>query len=161
MHPLIYDVAVSLDGFIAGPDADVSAFPAEGRVVAAYLARLKSYRHCIMGRRTYEFGYSYRLPLGANPYPEMETLVFSDTLDLPAGVEVVQVRGPAAMAVRALQARAVGPVYLCGGAFAGALLAERLIDILSLKCVSGSGRRHALVSGRRSGAAAAWHPHSL
>ena len=30
MREIIYDAAVSLDGFIAGPGGDASAFPGEG-----------------------------------------------------------------------------------------------------------------------------------
>lgn len=33
MHPIIYDVAVSIDGFIAGPSEDVSQFPHSGKIV--------------------------------------------------------------------------------------------------------------------------------
>ena len=33
MHPIIYDVAVSLDGFIAGVSGDISKFAHEGPVV--------------------------------------------------------------------------------------------------------------------------------
>ena len=59
MQPIIYDVAVSIDGYIAGPGGDISAFPASGRLVDDYLERLADYRTVIMGRDTYEFGYRF------------------------------------------------------------------------------------------------------
>jgi hypothetical protein len=43
MREIIYDVAVTLDGLIAAPGDDISAFPAEGDHVEAYRARLATY----------------------------------------------------------------------------------------------------------------------
>ena len=83
MHPIIYDVAVSADGFIAGPSADVSAFPHTGPIVDDYLTRLATYSTALMGRATYEFGLAHGLPPGANPYPHMCTIVVSSTLTQP------------------------------------------------------------------------------
>lgn len=51
MQPIIYDVAVSADGFIAGASQDVSLFPFQGSIVDDYMARLATYSHCIMGRK--------------------------------------------------------------------------------------------------------------
>ena len=61
MHPIIYDVAVSLDGFICGPQADISKFDFEGPVVDDYHLRMDGYETAIMGRLTYEFGYQFGL----------------------------------------------------------------------------------------------------
>ena len=47
MPSILYDVAVSADGFISGAGGDVSDFPHEGPVVEDYLDRLKGY-----GRQT-------------------------------------------------------------------------------------------------------------
>ena len=35
MQPIIYDVAVSIDGYIAGPEGDISQFPESGDIVEA------------------------------------------------------------------------------------------------------------------------------
>lgn len=67
MQSIIYDVAVSIDGYSAGPAADVSKFPAEGEVADDCYARLGQYRCAIMGRATYEFAYGYGLKPGENP----------------------------------------------------------------------------------------------
>ncbi|MEO0912848.1 MAG: deaminase, partial [Pseudomonadota bacterium] len=103
MQPVIYDVAVSADGFICGADGDISLFPHEGAVVEDYRARLAGYAHCLMGRATYEFGYAYGLEPGANPYPWMEATVFSRSLDLPETAEVRLVREDALAAVDAIR----------------------------------------------------------
>lgn len=134
MQDLIYDVAVSADGFICGADGDVSLFPHEGAVVEDYLSRLRGYAVALMGRRTYEFGYAHGLVPGANPYPWMRSVVVSATLELPdAEVEVWRPDGLAER-VAELKREAPGPVYLCGGGvLAGSLLARALIDRLRLK----------------------------
>lgn len=134
MQSVIYDVAVSIDGYIAGPDGDVSKFAWEGPVVDDYQARLSGYACAIMGRKTYEFGYQFGLKPGANPYPHLKTIVFSSTLDVPQGSDIEIVCGPVADTLRHLRQSSPGPIYLCGGgAFAGRMLAAQQIDLLRLK----------------------------
>ncbi len=134
MRAIIYDVAVSADGYIAGPDADITKFPASGPIVDEYLERLKSYSCVIMGRATYEFGYRFDLKPGANPYPHMRCVVFSRHIDLPADTEVEIVRESTAERIERLKANGTGPIYLCGGGqFAGWLLSLGMIDRLRIK----------------------------
>lgn len=133
MHPVIYDVAVSADGFICGAGGDVAAFPHSGPVVEDYTARLGTYASVLMGRATYEFGYGFGLPPGANPYPGMEAVVVSTSIELPSGAEVRVLRCGLAAEVDRLR-RAHGPVYLCGGgALAGAMLDAGLLGRLRLE----------------------------
>ncbi|ABD54966.1 dihydrofolate reductase family protein [Jannaschia sp. CCS1] len=143
MHPIIYDVAVSLDGYISGPSGDISKFAHDGPVVDDYAARLGGYKTAIMGRKTYEFGYDYGLEPGQNPYPNMNTIVFSQTLECPERSDIQVVKSASKSDVLSLKKTADGPIYLCGGgAFAGWLLGEGLIDRLVLKrapCVLGGG----------------------
>lgn len=145
MQAIIYDVAVSADGYIAGPHADIAKFPAGGQIVDDYLNRLKSYSCAIMGRMTYEFGYRFGLEPGENPYPHMHCVVFSRHIDLPADTEVEIVRTKAAERIRQLRRNGTSPVYLCGGGqFAGWLLSLGMIDKLRLKRAPiflGSGTR--------------------
>ncbi|GAB5448724.1 dihydrofolate reductase family protein [Gymnodinialimonas sp.] len=140
MQPIIYDVAVSADGFIAGPNSDVSAFPHSGQIVEDYLARLASYTTVLMGRATYEFGLSQGLPLGANPYPQMRAIVVSSSLSLP-GTDVEVWRDLSSL--DALRTTAPGPIYLCGGGrLASTVAASGHLTHLSLKrapVVLGSG----------------------
>ena len=134
MQPIIYDVAVSADGFIAGPNDDISKFPADGPVVDDYFDRLRTYACAIMGRATYEFGYRFGLQPGVNPYPHMRCVVFSSRIDLPADGAVEVVRDHAEAHISHLRTDCKGPLYLCGGGqFAGWLLAQGLIGVLRLK----------------------------
>ncbi len=134
MQPIIYDVAVSIDGYISGPDGDISRFAQGGPVVEDYMARLATYGTAIMGRTTYEFGYRFGLAPGRNPYPHMATHVFSRTIAIPRDGKITVHDTRDAGPIRALQQASSGPVYLCGGGdFAGALLAMGLIDRIRLK----------------------------
>ncbi len=145
MQPVIYDVAVSADGFICGPLQDVSLFPHTGPVVEDYQTRLLGYKYCIMGRRTYEFGYGFGLKPGDNPYPAMTTFVISSSLTLPRGANVEIICDHVLPHLTALKNSGDGPIYLCGGGdLAGWLLARDKIDVLRLKRAPvflGSGTR--------------------
>lgn len=145
MRRIIYDVAVSLDGFIAGPDGDISAFPAEGDHLQPYLDRLAIYQTAIMGRGTYEFGYRYGLKPGARAYPHMDHYIFSRGISLPADCAVTVVREGWIAELDALRGDGHGDIYLCGGgAFAGFVATHGFLDLLRLKIapvVIGSGIR--------------------
>lgn len=145
MQPVIYDVAVSADGYIAGPAGDITAFAQDGPVVDDYLARLAGYACAIMGRHTYEFGYRYGLVPGANPYPSMTSLVISREIALPREAAVEIVRADPLDRIDRLRREAKGPIYLCGGGrLAGWLLERGRIDLLRLKrapALLGSGTR--------------------
>lgn len=134
MHTIIYDVAVSLDGFISGPSGDISKFAHEGPVVDDYCDRLAGYATAIMGGTTYEFGYRFGLKAGQNPYATMETIVFSDTLKCPDDSDIVVKQSRAKEDFHRLKQSSKGPIYLCGGGvFAGWLLCHGLIDRIILK----------------------------
>lgn len=134
MRRIIYDVAVSCDGFIAGAGDDHSGFIPEGDHVDAYLTRLQSYSTVIMGRRTYQAGYQYGMKPGDLPYPHMDHHVFSRSLDLPAGTAVNLIRGEWEERLDVLRSGDGGEIYLCGGgAFAGYLARRGLVDVLRLK----------------------------
>ncbi|MDV4145566.1 dihydrofolate reductase family protein [Shimia sp. FJ5] len=143
MQPIIYDVAVSLDGYICGQDGDISQFAPDGPVVDDYMARLDGYATAIMGRKTYEFGYDFGLRPGDNPYAHMETFVFSQSLRLGDKSQIHVVEDRWSDRIDRLKAKSPGPIYLCGGGeFAGWLLRQGLIDRLVLKrapCVYGDG----------------------
>jgi dihydrofolate reductase len=143
MRTIIYDVAVSLDGYIAGPDGNIDGFVMEGAHAHDYFARLQSYSTAIMGRNTYEFGYKYGMKAGDRPYPHMDHFIYSAGIEL-ANIEGLSIiRSDFSAHVRKLKASAGGDIYLCGGGrFAGLLLEEGLIDRLILKVnpfISGEG----------------------
>ncbi|MBC2838155.1 dihydrofolate reductase family protein [Robiginitalea sp. SC105] len=134
MARIIYYVASSIDGFIAGPNDDISSFVAGGSGVDKYLSDLQKFRTVIMGRRTYEFGYRYGLEPGQPAYPHMEHYIFSDSLKLENRSKTVHVEPKSIDRVREIKSEADTDVYLCGGGeFAGWLLDNGLIDQLKLK----------------------------
>ena len=134
MHKIIYYVATSLDGFIAGPNEDISAFMAQGEGVQQYLNDLQEFQTVIMGRKTYEFGYRFGLKPGEAPYPHMQHYIFSNSLELENSAENVQIVKRDAQQILDIKKDATSNIYLCGGgAFAGWLLELGLIDQLKIK----------------------------
>ena len=134
MRNIVYDVAATLDGFIAGGGGDVSAFANEGDHVDAYLVRLQTYDTVLMGRRTYEFGYAFGVKPGQRAYPHMAHHVFSRSLALPSPSDVEVVRESWITTIDRLKAAPGGDIYLCGGgAFAGYLANHGRVDRLIVK----------------------------
>jgi len=136
MRHLVYDVASSLDGYIAAQDDDISAFPMEGDHAAAYQARLETYDTVVMGRRTYEFGYGFGLKAGARAYPHMRHCIFSRTIALPDASDVEVVQTDWLQKIDAIKSETGTDIYLCGGGkMAGYLLQQGRIDRLIIKLV--------------------------
>jgi dihydrofolate reductase len=147
MRELVYFVATTLDGRIAAPDGDFSAFPTEGdhiemimrdfpetipAVVRDQLGitpRPSRFDTVLMGWNTYAVGF----PDGIrDPYPPLRQYVFTRSHgDVAEGIEVV--RDDPLGAVRRLKEEPAGRgIWLCGGgSLAGALASE--IDRLILK----------------------------
>ena len=134
MRKVVYDVAVTADGFISHEDGSVDGFLMQGEHVADYAERLKGYGAVVMGRKTYEWGYPFGLVPGKRAYPHMAHYIFSKTLRFGEGAEV-EVVGRDEIAVLERLKEGDGPdIYLCGGgAFAGFLLDHDLVDRLVLK----------------------------
>ena len=134
MPKIIYYVASSLDGFIAGPEDDISDFAAGGSGVDQYLSDLQNFKTVIMGRRTYEFGYQYGLKPGQPAYPHMEHFIFSSSLQLANMADTVHIEPLSLERIHSIKQAASTDIYLCGGGeFAGWLLEHELIDQLKLK----------------------------
>ncbi len=134
MRKIIYYVACSLDGFIAGENEDVSQFIYEGNGVEKYQNDLKEFDTVIMGRTTYEFGYQYGLKEGQAAYPNMEHYIFSNKLNLKNADANVHVKKVLIEEVEKIQNQEGSDIYLCGGGtFAGWLLQNKKIDILKIK----------------------------
>jgi dihydrofolate reductase len=134
MQKIIYYVASSLDGFIAGKNDDISKFIPEGKGVEKYLSDLQNFETVIMGRRTYEFGYQFGLVPGQPAYPHMEHHIFSETLKIEKLAENVRIEKKSIERIKEIKKKSKTDVYLCGGGqFAGWLLDNGLIDQLKLK----------------------------
>lgn len=134
MRKIIYYVATSVDGYISGPDDDVSRFTASGDGIKQYLADLKEFDTVIMGRKTYEFGYKFGLKPGQLAYPHMKHLIFSSTLKFENCEKGLVVKNLDISIIEELQKEEGSDIYLCGGGeFAGWLLENEKIDILKIK----------------------------
>lgn len=146
MSELIYYVAVSVDGYIAGPDGDFSGFPVEGDHMEYLLQQFPDaiptdiaagmgvdqsagrFSAVVMGWNTYAVG----ADLGVlSPYRHLDQTVFSRReRPAPDGVRIVA-EDPV-QAVRDLKASTSGDIWLCGGGnLAGQLITE--IDRVILK----------------------------
>lgn len=134
MRRIVYYVATSLDGFICGPNDDISRFVADGNGVAKYLADLADFDTVIMGKNTYEFGYKFGLKPGQRAYQHMTHYIFSNSLKLDNPDSKVHVYPIELEKIKGLKNETGADIYLCGGgAFAGWLLDNNLIDILKIK----------------------------
>ncbi|NNE29990.1 MAG: dihydrofolate reductase [Saprospiraceae bacterium] len=134
MRKIVYYVAISTDGYIAGPDGDISKFVANGKGVQKYLKDLKGFDTVIMGKNTYELGYSFGMKPGENPYPHMRCYVVSDSLKLEQGPSDINIVSLDLNFIRQLKDQEGTDIYLCGGGMlAGWLLENDMVDSLKLK----------------------------
>lgn len=134
MRKIVYYVATSIDGYISGPDGDISLFNPEGNGVAKYLEDLKSFDTVIMGRKTYEFGYKYGLEPGTLAYPHMDHYIFSKSLKFENQDPRLFILPIELNLIHKLKNEVGTDIYLCGGGkFAGWLLENEVIDILKIK----------------------------
>lgn len=143
MRSIVYYVASSIDGFIAGSNEDISGFIQEGDGVNQYLKDLQDYDTVIMGRKTYEFGYQYGLKPGQLAYPHMEHHIFSNSLELAERDPKLTIHPLNLESIDNIRSRSGSDIYLCGGGqFAGWLLENQRLDWLKLKInplILGSG----------------------
>ena len=134
MKKIIYYVATSIDGYICGPNEDISGFIQSGDGVEKYLQDLLDFDTVIMGRKTYEFGYKFGLEAGQPAYPHMKQFIFSTSLKLENPDEKVNVCELDLDIIKRLKEGEGTDIYLCGGGeFAGWLLDNESIDVLKVK----------------------------
>lgn len=146
MPELVYYVAVSLDGYIAGPDGAADAFLTEGDHMAAQLERFGdavptdlaaalgidqsggSFGTVLMGTHTYAIGYD----LGVlSPYRHLRQIVFSHRYE-HAAENLHCTDADPVDTVRRLKESESADLWLCGGGnLATQLIGE--IDRLVLK----------------------------
>lgn len=149
MRSLVYLVATTLDGFIAGSDrGDPDFFPFDGPHVADLLAEFpemipghvreplgladtpnRRFDTVLMGRITYEIGVKAGFP---NPYPHLRQMVVSGSMDTAPDPAVEVVSGDVVPRARALKAESGTDIWLAGGGRLAATLVDE-IDELILK----------------------------
>lgn len=119
MRRLRYQVAVSLDGFIADPEGSADWIPMDPDIdFDALLAQFDTF---LMGRRTYETS-------GAL-VSEQRVVVVSTTLDPAAHPGLTVIADDLAARVAALKAEPGKDIWLFGGGeLFRSLLAEHLVD---------------------------------
>jgi len=126
MRSLVLNLAVSLDGFIEGPNGEFDwCFADQDYGMKAFLERIDG---IVFGRKSYTVLKS----MGADPYPDKQKYVVSRTLtETPTEVEIL--RGDFASEIRAIKNRPGRDLWLFGGAqLTTALLDARLVDELQL-----------------------------
>ena len=134
MRKIVYYVASSIDGYICGPNEDISGFVQSGDGVEKYLKDLLEFDTVIMGRKTYEFGYKFGLEPGQPAYPHMDHFIFSTSLKIENMDEKVNICELDLDIIKRLKEGEGTDIYLCGGGeFAGWLLDNDLIDVLKVK----------------------------
>jgi dihydrofolate reductase len=118
---LRYQVAASLDGYIAGPNGEYDWIPADPEI--DFTAIWAAYDTLIMGRKTYEAS------LAAGFGKGVEVVVYSRTLDPAAHGKVTVVKSDPAAHVRELKAKPGKDIWLFGGgALFRSLLAAGVVD---------------------------------
>lgn len=111
MRPVRYNVAASLDGFIAGPEGEFDWIPEDQSV--DFVALFAHVDTVLLGRRSYEVV----MKMGATPWkPGTRVYVFSSTLKPADHPEVTLVASDAEQVVADLRAEAgEGEIWLFGG----------------------------------------------
>lgn len=127
---LILYSAVTLDGFVAGPQGELDWLKDDTDEDYGYFAFLETIDITLMGRKTYEmikgFGVDW-------PYPNTRNLVFSRSNPDPGDPNVEWVHGLAEPVVAELKALPEKNIWLIGGGgLNAALLEQGLIDELRL-----------------------------
>ncbi|MGW5522017.1 dihydrofolate reductase family protein [Gordonia sp. NPDC003950] len=146
MRPLIYYVAVSLDGFIADPAGNFDAFDAEGDHMATILSEFADalpqpalaalgvtpprtvFDTVLMGSATYAVGADVGL---SSPYPHLRQFVFSRSDRAVPDEVTLTAESPSNMVGRLKSEEGQG-IWLCGGGVLAASLIDD-IDRLILK----------------------------
>lgn len=132
-------IACSLDGFIAGPDGDLSWLPTpsadEDYGYGAFIAETSA---ILMGRSTYDTAAGF----DGWPYAELPVLVATNRPLEPAVETVRPISGDPGALLDRVRATTDGNVYLDGGALIRQFLDAGLVDDLTVTivpCILGAG----------------------
>jgi dihydrofolate reductase len=138
MRPIIYQVAASLDGYIAGPNGEIDWIVHDPTIPMSMYQTVDT---VLLGRRTYEM----TLQPGAPKWPKgWRVYVFSRTLRAEAHGGVTVVGADAGAVLQALRAEEGGDIWLFGGAslFATAIAEHAVdrVDVAVVPVLLGGGR---------------------
>jgi dihydrofolate reductase len=115
MRRIRYAVAMSLDGYIAGPKGEADWIVIDPEVATQFAAFFAQFDTFLIGRKTFEaIGGSRKRKAAANPYAGYQQLVFSRTLD-PREYPGVTIVADAKLALDRLRAAPGKDIWLFGG----------------------------------------------
>jgi len=130
MRRIRYSVAMSLDGYIAGPKGEADWITMDPDV--DFSALFKQFDTILVGRKTFE----PMLSAGRTSMPGMKTIVFSRTLRQEEHPDVQIVSGNQMETVTALKASPGKDIWLFGGGALFRSLAEaKLVDTVEVSIV--------------------------
>ena len=133
MRKIILGVAMSLDGFIEGPNGEYDwCFTDQDYGMSAFFKRIDA---IFMGRKSYDVSKSAsaQSPEGENPWKGIKTYVFSNSIKALDGADVELVSGDTVGAARKLKEKKGKDIWLFGGAeLTASLMNESLVDELWL-----------------------------
>ena len=130
MRKVILGVAVSLDGFIEGPNGEYDwCFTDQDYGMSEFMKRVDA---IFFGRKSYEMMNAAGAPEGPSPWAKKKSYVFSNTMkNKPADAELVS--GNIGDRVRAIKKDSGKDIWLFGGAsLTTSLMKEKLVDELWL-----------------------------
>lgn len=111
MRKVILGLAVSLDGYIEGPNGEYDwCFTDQDYGLSDFFKRIDA---IFMGRKSYDLAAKTE---GQNPWKGITTYVFSNTLDRIDKKDMKLVKGDAVEQVRAIKAGEGKDIWLFGGA---------------------------------------------
>ncbi|NQT39891.1 MAG: dihydrofolate reductase [Planctomycetes bacterium] len=131
MRKVIYSVAASLDGYIAGPEGQFDWIPMDPEIDwAGFMSRFDT---VLMGRHSYMVAASGE---GGASLPDMPCYVFSRTLAAEDHPNVTIVADDADRVIKDLREAPGKDIWLYGGGnLAGSLLEAGLVDIVEIALV--------------------------
>ncbi|MEO8681450.1 MAG: dihydrofolate reductase family protein [Vicinamibacterales bacterium] len=128
---LRYQVAVSLDGFIAGPNGEADWIVMDPSI--DFGALFKEFDTAVMGRKTYE---AMTAQGGSGALPGLEVVVFSRTLPSSTKKGIRIINDDPRVVVSALKAKPGRDIWLFGGgALFRSLLDAGLVDTVELAVI--------------------------
>ncbi len=140
MRKVTYGAAVTLDGFLAGPDESMDWLRFSDEAARINTTSWEGIDTTLLGRRTYQFA---ERSGGTAAFKSLKTYVFSRTLKAVEGAELV--RGDAIPFVSSLKSAEGGGILVMGGGeLATALIGGGLVDEITMNIhplLLGSGAR--------------------
>ena len=124
-------IAMSLDGYIAGPDEDLSWLPWDDEI--DFESFTSTVGTVAMGRKTYDFSKSQ----GEWPMPEIDTFVFTRQSDFDVTTPRTQITNlsPATWVAQIKESSGKNVWLMGGGSLAHEFLAHDLVDRIELGIV--------------------------